>query len=899
METLLYQTLSSDDLVRRHATHELQRAQLDNYAYYAKYMCGILANEEFDDHIRLSAGLTLKNSLASQQQFGWLYTDQRSKTEIKSKILHLLSTEKRNVANVVSQILATIAGIELPGKQWDKLIDNLLGNITSFHCSSMLKQSTLQTIGYICESIDPNILSPSQCNAILTAIVEGARREEQDINVRNVAMKALFNSLEFIRDNFENTDERNYILKVVCDGATPHFHSSVDLQLTSYECLNRIMHLYYYKMEEYMSSYVFNLTINGMNQEDERIKSQAIEFWCTVCDLEIELMNEKASSSHFANQCVTYILPHVLKLLVKSNDYEIYDDEDETAIFQQAARCLSLFAQCTKDAVVPQVIRFISNNLLVSSDDTYQQLTWSQKEASIIAFGCMIEGPCGFKTVSLVNQMLPVFFSCMNDTNALVQAAASWTLYRTIKKTIRILDLPNLLPVLIPVVLDGLHSKNQRVIYNSCMSLMSLSEELKTSTLVKGDNNLQEVNTIADTGPLSPFTKQIILHLFNITATTTTSYDTRCRSTIYETISLVVKYSSMDCNDCVRYVTSSVLERLAELESLAKSREYQDVNFCNLQSSLLGVLLQCIYRLKTEVSDFSDSIVSTVYRASHVYLNDSNSLNAIVVEDAFLLITALINSTGKRFQKYIDSFLPILSKVLARQDQQQDYLSQGVKEAGSITEEEARLSMISVGIISDLSRTFEEAIFPYAGEFMKLLINNLRSKRLHRNVKPATLSCIGDVAQALGPLFVQYIDTTIMILRQAGNMQADKENLLSVEYIDSIRVGAIEAFTGMVIGSSRNAATKEILYPFVTDFMFYINSIVVDANRSDQLTKSIIGLLGDVARLFGKRVKYTLVENPLHHLLIEHSKGELHFSKSTQEIANWAQQIIVKIYHTK
>lgn len=74
---------------------------------------------------------------------------------------------------------------------------------------------------------------------------------------------------------------------------------------------------------------------------------------------------------------------------------------------------------------------------------------------------------------------------------------------------------------------------------------MSLSEELKTSTLVKGDNNLQEVNTIADTGPLSPFTKQIILHLFNITATTTTSYDTRCRSTIYETISLVVKYSSM------------------------------------------------------------------------------------------------------------------------------------------------------------------------------------------------------------------------------------------------------------------------------------------------------------------------------------------------------------------
>lgn len=47
----------------------------------------------------------------------------------------------------------------------------------------------------------------------------------------------------------------------MCDGATQQVHSSVDLQLTSYECLDRIMHLYYYKMEEYMSSYVFNVSL--------------------------------------------------------------------------------------------------------------------------------------------------------------------------------------------------------------------------------------------------------------------------------------------------------------------------------------------------------------------------------------------------------------------------------------------------------------------------------------------------------------------------------------------------------------------------------------------------------------------------------------------------------------
>lgn len=52
--------------------------------------------------------------------------------------------------------------------------------------------------------------------------------------------------------------------------------------------------------------------------------------------------------------------------------------------------------------VVPQTIEFISHNLLVSS---HQKLTWNQKEAAIVAFGSIIEGPCKYKTIPLVNQV--------------------------------------------------------------------------------------------------------------------------------------------------------------------------------------------------------------------------------------------------------------------------------------------------------------------------------------------------------------------------------------------------------------------------------------------------------------------------------------------------------------
>jgi importin subunit beta-1 len=51
-------------------------------------------------------------------------------------------------------------------------------------------------------SKSPEILS-ARSNEILTAVVQGARKEEPSMEVQGAAIHALYNSLEFIRDNFE------------------------------------------------------------------------------------------------------------------------------------------------------------------------------------------------------------------------------------------------------------------------------------------------------------------------------------------------------------------------------------------------------------------------------------------------------------------------------------------------------------------------------------------------------------------------------------------------------------------------------------------------------------------------------------------------------------------------
>lgn len=73
-------------------------------------------------------------------------------------------------------------------------------------------------------------LEQEQVNNILTAVVQGMRREETNSAVRLAATTALYNALEFAHTNFDNEQERNYIMQVrinACVSCDPT-HGCVD-----------------------------------------------------------------------------------------------------------------------------------------------------------------------------------------------------------------------------------------------------------------------------------------------------------------------------------------------------------------------------------------------------------------------------------------------------------------------------------------------------------------------------------------------------------------------------------------------------------------------------------------------------------------------------------------------
>ena len=114
-------------------------------------------------------------------------------------------------------VIAKVAAIEIPQNAWPDLVSSLLGNMGAAASNDGLRQATLETLGYVCEELGAmkdDYLEQEQVNSILTAVAQGMRREEGNAAVRLAATTALYNALEFAHTNFDNEQERNYLMQV-------------------------------------------------------------------------------------------------------------------------------------------------------------------------------------------------------------------------------------------------------------------------------------------------------------------------------------------------------------------------------------------------------------------------------------------------------------------------------------------------------------------------------------------------------------------------------------------------------------------------------------------------------------------------------------------------------------
>lgn len=856
---MLEGTLSPDATIRQNAELQLTQAAEADFAGYLTILAQELANEQAQSHIRTAAGLALKNAFSAREyarlrqvQERWLsQVDPSIKTQVKALALKTLSSNDSRAGHASAQFIASIAAIEIPRNMWPELMQTLVNNVGEG--VDHQKQASLTTIGFICDTEDVELRDSlaQHSNAILTAVVQGARKEETNDDVRNAAISALSDSLEFVRTNFENEGERNYIMQVICEATQA---ADNRIQQGAYGCLNRIMGLYYDKMRFYMEKALFGLTIQGMKSDEEDVAKLAVEFWCTVCEEEISIEDDNTQAQaegstelreyfNFARVATQEVVPVLLELLAKQDEDAA---DDEYNISRAAYQCLQLWAQTVGSAVVPPVLAFVEKNL--RSED------WHFRDAAVSAFGAIMEGPEEKILDPLVKQALPVLIGMMDDQVIQVKDSAAYALGRICEASSESIDAQTHLPSLISALFTGL-SSHPKMASSCCWALMNLADRFA------GDPGCNE-------NPLSAHFQASVTHLLQVTERH--DADNQLRTAAYEVLNAFVTNAANDSVGFVATLSNVILERLEktiQLQQQVVSVE-DKLTLEEMQTSLTSVVMAIVQRLEAEIKPQGDRIMAILLQ-----LLNSVGGKSSVPDTVFAAIGALANSLEEDFLKYMEAFVPYLYNALGNQ-------------------EEPGLCAMAIGLVSDITRSLGEKVQPWCDAFMNYLLNNLRSQALGNQFKPAILQCFGDIAQAIGGHFETYLPVVAQVLQQAASIPMTPEITYEMlDYVISLREGIMDAWDGAIVAMKSSGKTQ-LLMPYVQSIFELLHSVYTEQSRTEALLRSSLGVVGDLADAFPQGEFTEFYRADWLTAMAREVRANRDFQPRTQDTARWAREQI-------
>jgi importin subunit beta-1 len=789
---------------------------------------------------------------------------------VKQLALRTLSTPAKQVGSAAAQFIASVAAIEVPRNQWPELMPALVESVGQGTDSQ--KQASLTTIGFICDTDDADLRDAlgHHSNAILTAVVQGARKEETNNDVRVAAINALSDSIEFVRSNFDNEGERNYIMQVICEATQA---DDDRIQQGSYGCLNRIMGLYYDKMRFYMEKALFGLTIQGMKSDEPDVAKLAVEFWCTVCEEEITIEDDntqvrislcswkhgdiiltasqaQAEGStelreyfNFARVATQEVVPVLLELLAKQ-DEDADDNEYNTS--RAAYQCLQLWAQCVGSGVMPPVLAFIEK--FIRSED------WHYRDASVSAFGAIMEGPEESVLDPIVKQALPTLIGMMDDQNIHVKDSAAYALGRICEAVPSALDAQQHLPPLIGALFNGL-SSHPKMAASCCWSLMNLADRFA------GEPGCQS-------NPLSAHFAQSVQHL--LTVTERADADNQLRTAAYEVLNSFVNNAAGDSVPLVNELSNVILERLEKsmaLQGQVVSVE-DKLTLEEMQTSLASVIMSIVQRLETDVKPQADRIMQIL-----LSLLSSLPPKSSVPDTVFAAIGSIATALEEDFQKYMEAFSPFLYNALNNQ-------------------EEPALCSMAVGLVADITRSLGENVQPYCDAFMNSLLNNLRSPALGNQLKPAILQCFGDIAHAIHGAFEPYLPVVAQVLQQAGQVNLTTEgNYEMIDYITSLREGIMDAWDGCIVAMKLSNKTN-LIVPYMDSIFDLLRNIQQDSNRTEGLLRSSCGVIGDIAEAFPNGDFREYFRHDFLTAMAREARSNQDFGSRTRDTARWAREQI-------
>lgn len=569
-----------------------------------------------------------EQTLQQQKHENWKQLDNGIRSQIKTLLLQTLFSPESISRHTAAQACAEVAAVELPFQAWEEFLPFVIDNITSSKHADEVKVSTLECIGFTCERIvaleDENIpeITPEVTDKLLTAIVDGMQESRSD-QIRLSATTALRNSLLFTKKNMDSVDERNVIMQNICQATQS---KDVDVRAMAFDCLCTIVYQYYDKLQDYMTT-LFQLSTQTIQNDEEKVALNAIEFWCTLCEEETDIRYDNEDGLN-ERTCMNYVkaaLPQLgplLTTMMTKQDEDITDDEVWN-VSMAASTCLALIACTVEDDVVPVIVPFVQQHITNEN--------WRYREAATMAFGSILDGPSSEVIGPYVNQSIPVLLKALSDSHDMVKDSTAWTLARICDLHVR--SIPNeTFPILLKGLVEKLSEESPQVASKACFALHNLAGAFS-------DDDAAETT---GTNALSPYMPTLLEQLLKVTDRDDAD-EFNLRSTALETISVLIQNSAPDCMHILVSLLPAVVTRLQQSFNLSVLTSSDKEKKEGLQGLLCGVIQILVQKMDVAaIEPHADNIMTC-------FLQTLQIKNATCHLEAFSAISTVCDKMEAKF----------------------------------------------------------------------------------------------------------------------------------------------------------------------------------------------------------------------------------------------------------
>ncbi|OII74843.1 importin karyopherin [Cryptosporidium ubiquitum] len=835
---------NSVESVRKNAEQQLQVAQEQNVGQYLTLLAEELFNESKPELSRQLAGLLLKNSVSGvepridiEKRGMWISLPQNVTSKIKALVLESILSPVASVRGASCQVIAKLGRVELPCQRWPELLPyliRLVQNNSDSEMSVIYKRSSLTALGYLCEDsklleneVSSLIITEDISNQILTAIVQGM--SDPDSETALAATKSFYYALYFARSNFSNEMERNLIFQVLCTLCGTEGNKRELLQTAAYECLVSIASEYY----DYLGSYLSILapmTIKGIKGIYEPVSVCCIEFWNTIADLEIELSLEdehnnivsNTSCMHYIAQVQAMLIPVMLETLLRQNDD---DDLESWTVAKAAGACLTLCSQLLGDNILEPTLGFIHSN--------FSHSNWHNREAAVLAYGSILEGPSIQKMQPIVETSVTNLCQALNDNVVAVRDTCAWTIGRivTFHPTI-IFPLLGYPPQqsaehsngLLSLLLQRLLADDPRVCTNICWIIHQIAE---SSQHVEGGQKVVDI--------WFPYIVQSLLQAFKREI----SDENNMKQACFNALSMIVTNSGAENDMNLINLAHELI--VGEEIGLQKIMEKNPIP--RSETTVLNIQLVCgaLYALTTKLGKRLTLQYSQILLRLYFELLRQGGAS----EESILSLTSLIVAMSHDFSPYVGECISIIIPLIQSYD-------------------ELDTCKHSIELIGDLVRSVGKGINPSLEVIVKTLCALLAKNDVDRKVKPLAIVALGDMSMNLGEDFIPYVISVLQLFQQASITQYSDGPVNSedwIEYLGELRESVLQGYTGIVYGM-KDAKKLEILGPYVPGIIQFIDNIVKDYSGefpNDSNLRNATALVGDLITAFnGQLIQYLL-----------------------------------------